>query len=161
MDTRGVFALVILLLAAVGCTVPDGGLTPADEAEIRGLVEQWDQNTLAGRTMDNLDLLADDAAELLATARVGKEAIRERWEGFVADEVYLSANTVVREMAGFGDLAYVWAEFEYSFRQDGEPTTHRGNVLWIMRKEAEGPWKLFRASWMSLTEGETGDAGAA
>lgn len=104
MNMRGIVAMVTLVGTAAACTVADGALTPADEAEIRGLVEQWDQNTLANRLMDNLDLMADDPAELLATARVGKEAIRQRWEGFVADEVYLSANTVLREIAGFGDL---------------------------------------------------------
>lgn len=47
----------------------------------------------------------------------------------------------------------MWAEFDYSFEQEGELTTHRGNVLWILRKEADGQWKAFRASWTSAAEG--------
>lgn len=158
MNMRGIVAMVTLVGAAGACTAADGALTPADEAEIRGLVEEWNQNILANRMMDNLDLLADDAAELLATARVGKEAIRQRWERYVADEVYVSTSTVVREIAGFGDLAYVWAEFDYSFEQAGELTTHHGNLLWILRREAGGQWKVLRASWMSAAEGAAGGA---
>jgi uncharacterized protein (TIGR02246 family) len=158
MNMRGIVTMLVLVGAAGACAVPDAGLTPADELEITELVAQWDRNTLANRVMDNLDLLADDAVELLATPRVGKEAIRQRWEGFVADEVYTSAHTQVREIAGLGDLAYVWAEFDYSFEEVGEPTTHRGNVIWIMRKDEDGRWKIYRASWMSAAVGETGEA---
>jgi hypothetical protein len=46
-------------------------------------------------------------------ARVGRQAIRERCEEFVPNNRYRNATTEIREIVGFGDLAYGWAEFAH------------------------------------------------
>jgi uncharacterized protein (TIGR02246 family) len=153
---RDIASLIVVLLAA--CTSGPDAISPItaeDEAAIRGVFAQWTRNVEANRPLDNLELIAEDAVELVPVARVGRSAIRERWLDFVNDYVYRSMTVDVKEIVGHGERAYAWAEFSSSFERLGEAMTQRGNLLWIFRKEPDGAWRLHRSSWMASTRPDT------
>jgi ketosteroid isomerase-like protein len=152
---------IVLLLVAIACAAPASQpdrLTPADEAAIRALHDEWSANAAANRFIDNLKYYADDAAELLPAPRVGMAAIRERWEGFLPDYEFTGADGTVREMGGTSEEAWVWAEFTNRYKLRGEPRIQHGNQLTILRK-LDGQWKVHRTTWQSTAVPDTAATG--
>ena len=152
---------VALPLAAMACAAPasqQDRLTPEDEAAIRALHEEWSVNATANRFIDNLKFYAEDAAELLATPRVGMPAIRERWEGFLPDYEFTGSEGTVREIGGTSEEAWVWAEFTNRYKLRGEPRIQHGNQLTILRKQ-DGIWKVYRTTWQSTAVPDTASTG--
>ena len=155
MRHRCVLGIAALALVVTACTAAPAGLTPEDEAAIRAAIERWGENVRANRLMDVLDLYSDDAVEVLATERVGKAAIRERWEGFVDRYEYETASSTANEIEGLGDLAYVRMGMESTYLYDGNPRNSYGNVLLIFRKQADGTWLISRSAWGQATAART------
>lgn len=161
MAPRSVLSALFLLIPAA-CASPAAqpvGLTAEDEAAIRAIHAQWSENAAADRFIDNLELYAPDAAELVGVARVGLPAIRERWEGFLPDYEWTASEATVKEMGGTGDEAWVWTEFTNRYKLRGEPRVQRGNQLAIMRKQPDGAWKFHRVTWQAVAAPDTASAG--
>jgi ketosteroid isomerase-like protein len=78
----------------------------------------------------------------------GRDAIRE-WMAGMPTLTDFTAPVV--EVVGYGDLAYVRGTFEVTMSGPGLPgvMTERGKYLSILRKQADGTWKLAIDIWNS------------
>jgi uncharacterized protein (TIGR02246 family) len=155
MTTSRTCLMLALALGLAACgfqVAEEHRLTAQDEAAIRAVFERWEENVSANRFMENLDLLTEDAAELLANPRVGKPAIRERWEGIMDAYVFKTAEVRIVEIAGLGDVAYAWAEFNQTYDLRDQSRIQHGNMLAILRQEPDGSWRILRSSWMGAAQ---------
>jgi ketosteroid isomerase-like protein len=155
MTSRTILTFAVLLAAAACNTQPAATFTAEDEVAIRAVLDQWASNTTANRFMENLDLYTEDSAELLATPREGKSAIRERWGGFADDLQFTDSDLNVREIIGMGDVAYTWIEFSNTYEADGEPWVQSGTWMVLFRRSPEGVWRIHRNMWNATTSADT------
>jgi len=149
MRHRCVSGIAALALVVAACTAAPAGLTPEDEAAIRAVVDRYSDDWAANRIAESLDVFAEDAVEVISTARIGKTAIRERWQAFIDRYVYETVNTNVEEIVGRGDLAYIWLSFEHTHLYNGNPMEGHGNMLWILRKQEDGGWLVSHSAGSS------------
>ena len=115
-----------------------------DEQAIRDVVQQWMTATKAGDTAAVLDLMTDDVLFLTAGAEpFGKAAFRERSEALRNVEIDGQAETL--EVEVFGDRAWIRNRLEMTMTPaNGEPQRRAGQTLTILKKGADGRWRLFR-----------------
>ena len=143
--TVSVLAVVAILLIA-GTRPQIQQITDADKAAIRTVFDQWAEHRRSNRAEDSLDLLTEDVVEITSAAREGQTAIAERWAQWEPSEW----DQTMKELYGLGDLAYAWIEFSaVSSYQGREPRNHLGNLLCILRKQANGSWLISRFSFNS------------
>ena len=147
----------LVLFCTVGCSqqVPQPQFTAEDEAAIQAVLDQWKENILDGNVLANLDFYADDAVELLRRPRVGLDEIRTRWESFVDRYEYTAFNIEIREVLGFGDYAFAWAQWEDSYLYDGAPRVSNGTMSLLLQRGDDGAWKFYRTAWMSASAADT------
>lgn len=156
MKTGALLGLAAVLFV-VSCTPQQPAATAAtftdqDAADIRESVDAWVANTAANRYLDNLDLYAEDAVDLLTPPVEGKSAIRERWESSLPHYQYEGATAQVREIVGLGDNAYAWVQFKDSALYDGEPRVRDGNWMVLFRKGEDGTWRIYRNLWSARVQ---------
>lgn len=115
-----------------------------DERAIRELVEMWMNATNSGDLATVLDLMADDV--LFMTPRgepFGKEEFRTRSESL--KDVEMDGRAEIREIEVLGDWAWIRNHIDVSMRPPSEAPQHRsGYTLTILKKGADGRWRLFR-----------------
>ena len=126
------------------------GLSDDDLAAIRGVFENHRENVLAGNWSADLDLYTEDAVRLppFGAAVQGRTAIAE--ELFAIDTVLaFEMNTI--EIDGRGDLAYVWNTYTLSAIPVGseERVAADGKSILILRRDADGSWRIHRVIWNS------------
>jgi len=155
MTCRTILTAAVLLGAAACSTQPAATFTAEDEVAIRAVLDQWASNTAANRFMENLDLYTEDSAELLATAREGESAIRERWDGFADQLQFTDSDLIVREIIGMGDMAYAWIGFSNKYEADGEPWVQSGSWMILFRRSPEGAWRIHRNMWSATTRADS------
>ncbi len=147
-------ASVLLLAVLTACSQTQvaetsPGLTAEDEAAIRALITQWDRNVVEDFPA-NADLYTDDYVEMRATAVEGREAARELYAGFTFD--WTESVTTVREIEGRGDLAYLWTESATRYTNaNGVAMLQNASNLWVLRKGADGQWRVARSGWQSAS----------
>ncbi|HET7576621.1 MAG TPA: SgcJ/EcaC family oxidoreductase [Sphingomicrobium sp.] len=115
-----------------------------DEAAIRDLVDRWMAASRAGDTEAVLDLMTDDVL-FTVTGRepFGKEAFRAASEAMRG--LQLDGRAEIEEMEVFGDRAWIRNRIELTLTPpEGEPLRRSGYTLTILRKDADGRWRLFR-----------------
>lgn len=102
-------------------------------------------------------ILADDALFMPPNSRPRSGADLRRWlgeflEGFAVEWVSFRHLEVVVD----GHHAYHGYEYEWQVtpRLGGEVITGRGNGLHVLRREAEGSWKIIREIWNSSPAGD-------
>jgi len=142
--------LLIPLLAVAGCqsnSPPTAHDEAADIAAIKLYDEQWQKALAAGDAETLRDLTAEDhitfptnmppfvgrAANYEANSKwLAKTTVREHW--------------VPRDLVVTGDWAYECGYFTAEMQQkSGGATTHfSGNYLRILRRQADGSWKMIR-----------------
>jgi len=123
----------------------------ADLAAIEKLHQQDIAATLSRDAVALTDLWTDDAIRLGPgqPAEVGKAAIRasnERWSARPGLKV-LTFVPETRDLTVWDGWAVEWGYFTGSYVEspDGEPKQMRGARLWVLKKLADGSWKVFRA----------------
>lgn len=115
-----------------------------DEQAIRELVDTWMAASKAGDTETVLDLMTDDVLFLTAGREpFGKEQFRSQSEAL--KHVTMDGRAEVKEVDVRGDLAWIRNHIDLTITPvQGEPTRRSGDTLTILRKGADGRWRLFR-----------------
>lgn len=123
----------------------------ADRAAIEKLHLQDIAAVLSRDPVALTDLWTEDAIRLAPgqPAEVGKEAIREsnaRWSARPGLTV-LTYVPDTKDLTISDGWAVEWGYFDASYVESpgGEPKQIRGARLWVLKKLADGNWKLFRA----------------
>jgi uncharacterized protein (TIGR02246 family) len=115
-----------------------------DETAIRELVESWMAASRAGDTSAVLDLMTDDVLFTVAGREpFGKDEFRAASESM--RDLQLDGRAEIDEMEVFGDRAWIRNRIELTLTPpEGEPLHRSGYTLTILRKDADGRWRLFR-----------------
>lgn len=115
-----------------------------DERAIRELVETWMEASKAGDIATVLDLMTDDVVFMTAGGEpFGKEEFRVSSESM--KDMEMDGRADVRELEVSGDWAWARTHIELTMRPpDAEPIRRSGYTLTILKKSADGRWRLFR-----------------
>ena len=118
-----------------------------DEQDIRQLIELWLSATQAGDVDSVLSLMSDDAMFLSAGQQpmVGREAFARGLTKVLSENV-IESNSEIAEIVVCGDLAYCRTRLAVTITsKHGQlPMLRNGDTLSILRKEADGKWRLTR-----------------
>ena len=135
--------MAICLGFSVGCQRP-AGLSEADRTAIRQLGETDMKMKNAKDWMGDLTLYTQDAIVLPPNqaAVQGKAAIQACKEAFPPFSNFQEQSL---EIEGQGDLAYDRGTYSMTVTPPGAaPIEDRGKYLTILRKQADGSWKVAR-----------------
>jgi uncharacterized protein (TIGR02246 family) len=115
-----------------------------DERQIRAMVAQWMAASIAGDVSAMLELMTDDAIFLTpGAAPFGKQAFAAAAQGM--KDVRMTGRCDIQEIEVLGDRAYIRNHIEISLsKTDGPPRRMSGDTLGILRKGADGRWRLSR-----------------
>lgn len=115
-----------------------------DERAIRELIDTWMAASKAGDTATVLDLMTDDVVFTVPGREpFGKQAFAAASQDMTG--VRIDGKSEIRELRVLGDWAYLRNYLEISATPPGGSTTQRaGYTLTIVRKEADGRWRLAR-----------------
>ena len=127
-----------------------------DETAIRQLVETWMAASRSGDAAAILDLMTDDAVFMIPGQEpFGKDAFAAASEG-LADVKMEGTNEIV-ELKVLGDWAYIRNRIDISVTPTGGASIRRtGYTLTLLRKEADGRWRLARDANLMVTQDEPG-----
>ena len=123
-----------------------------DEQAIRDLVETWMSATKAGDAATVLDLMSDDVVFMVPGAEpFGKEAFAAALKGL--GMMTIEGRSDIHELAVLGDIAYLRNRIEMTATApDGKATRRSGWTLTILRKGADGRWRLSRDANLLTTQ---------
>ncbi|MBI1980001.1 MAG: SgcJ/EcaC family oxidoreductase [Methylocystis sp.] len=124
-----------------------------DERAIRELVDAWMVSSKAGDLPAVLDLMTDDVVFMTPGGTpFGKAAFAAVSEGMKS--VSLEGRSEIQELKVFGDWAYLrnYVEMTVTPSDVGAPARRSGYTLTILRKEADGRWRLARDANLMATE---------
>jgi uncharacterized protein (TIGR02246 family) len=115
-----------------------------DERAIRELITRWLDASKIGDTATVLSLMTDDAVFMVPGREpFGKEAFHR-----TSDEmqgVRIDGTSDIRELRVLGEWAYMRTHITVTMTPPaGEAVTRSGYTLTILRKEADGQWRLAR-----------------
>src|SRR5262245_44752625 len=115
-----------------------------DERAIRDLVATWMEASRAGDLDTVLGLMADDVVFMVPGQRpFGKAAFRATSEGM--KNLRIDGKSDIQELQVLGDWAYLRNYLEVMVTPPGsKPMRRSGYTLTILRKEADGRWRLAR-----------------
>lgn len=115
-----------------------------DERAIRDLVSTWMTASQAGDTKTVLDLIADDAVFMVPGQEpFGKEAFSAASQRM--KDIRMSGISEIRELRILGGWAFLRTHITVTMTPPGgEPARRSGYTLTIVRKDADGRWRLFR-----------------
>ena len=115
-----------------------------DERAIRDLVATWMAASKAGDHDTVLGLMTDDVVFMVPGREpFGKEAFAAASQGMQGMRIEGTSDIV--ELQGLGDWAYIRNRLNVTITPPGgSPTTRSGYTLTILRKEADGRWRLAR-----------------
>ncbi len=123
------------------------------QADAKRVLEVIDEEVNAVRTGDvqaYLEILADDAVFMPPnqTSRAGEELriwLREFLEAFTVK--WLKFEHLDTEIEG--DLAYHTYAYSWQVtpRVGGEPTVAQGKGMHVLRRQADGAWRVVREIW--------------
>lgn len=115
-----------------------------DELAIRSVVETWMSATQAGDLAVVLDLMTDDVIFMTPGAEpFGKAAFAAAFGNM--KNLRIDGRSDIREIQILADWAYIRNHIEMSATPDsGKVMRRSGYTLTILRKEADGRWRLAR-----------------
>jgi uncharacterized protein (TIGR02246 family) len=93
-------------------------------------------------------LFTNDGTRYLpnAPAAIGNEAVRSSYQA-IFDQFILKLNSVeVMEVEAVGEWAFARGSFTLTLRPKagGEPIEDTGNWLTVLKRQADGAWKIYR-----------------
>jgi uncharacterized protein (TIGR02246 family) len=115
-----------------------------DERAIRDLVETWMEASKAGDIAAVLDLMTDDVLFMTAGQEpFGKDEFEAN--SVAMEDAKVEGRAEVREVEVAGEWAWARTHIEVAMTPPGgEPVRRSGHTLSILRKGADGSWRLFR-----------------
>lgn len=115
-----------------------------DERAIRQLVETWMTASRAGDTATVLSLMCDDVVFMVPGQEpFGKQAFAA--SSSAMQDAKIEGKSDIQELRVMGDWAYLRNRLEITVTPPaGAPTRRTGYTLTILRKEADGRWRLAR-----------------
>ncbi len=124
-----------------------------DERAIRDLIDTWMAASTAGDTATMLSLMTDDVVFTVPGREpFGKEAFAAAAQDMQG--VRIEGSSEIRELRVLGDWAYLRSYLEMSVTPPGGDAMRRsGYTLTILRKEADGKWRLARDANMLTPKG--------
>lgn len=118
-----------------------------DEQAIHQLIETWLSATRAGDIDTVLNLMSDDAMFMSAgqPPMIGREAFARGLTKVLSENV-IESTSEIAEVVVCGDLAYCRTRLTVTFtsKHGNLPILRNGDTLSILRKEADGKWRLTR-----------------
>lgn len=116
-----------------------------DERAIRDLIETWMKATKSGDTATVLDLMTEDVVFMVP----GHEPFGKQTFAAASGDmkgIRIDGEAKVIELEVMGERAWVRTHIKVAMSMPGEvrPMRRSGYVLSIMRKEADGKWRLAR-----------------
>jgi len=146
--------LVLSLALTTAAACAQGGRTEAPPTQIESFNQKFEDAT---RRMDNaaiMDLWVEDGITLLPSTKpvIGKAAIAAMMNAVTAqikgahmDKFELRCSAI--EVSG--DMATEWCnEHQIIIMPDGKPPFDgRGKMLLVLRRGADGKWRLLREMW--------------
>jgi uncharacterized protein (TIGR02246 family) len=123
-----------------------------DERQIRELVEGWMAATKAGNLPSVLALMTDDVMFITpGRPPFGKKEFAAHSEQM--RDMKMDGGCEVQEVEVFGNRAYVRNHIHITLTKQGEPPMRlSGYTLGILRKEADGHWRLARDANLVMPE---------
>ncbi|SCB12608.1 YybH family protein [Rhizobium multihospitium] len=115
-----------------------------DEKAIRKVVETWTAASKAGDTATVLRLMTDDVIFMVPGQQpFGKEAFAAASKGM--EGMKMEGTSEIIELQVLGDWAYIRNHIDMTVTPPGGDAVHRsGYTLTLLRKEADGEWRLAR-----------------
>jgi uncharacterized protein (TIGR02246 family) len=118
-----------------------------DEQEIRTLVETWLQATREGNIDKVLDLMTEDVVFLVPgqPPMAGRQAFGAALRSVLGQHA-IESTSEIDEIAVFGDVAYCRSRLQVTVtrKHDNLPMLRKGHALSILRRCADGKWRLAR-----------------
>jgi uncharacterized protein (TIGR02246 family) len=118
-----------------------------DEQEIRELIERWLQATREGNVDQVLDLMTEDVVFMVPgqPPLVGRQAFAQALRSVLGQHA-VESTSEIDEIAVCGDIAYCRSRLEVTVRRkhDNLPMLRKGHALSILRRCADGKWRLAR-----------------
>lgn len=124
-----------------------------DERAIRDLVDTWFAASKAGDIPTVLDLMTDDVIFMVpGQPPFGKKAFAAASQG----NVQIEGACDIQEVQVLGDWAYLRNHIRLTVTPPGgNPAVRRsGYTLTILRKDADGRWRLARDANLLVAEAE-------
>ena len=123
------------------------------EADTAAINKLYNRATLACSTGDAelyLSVFTEDAVVMApgSPAVIGKEELRPIIEGLFG-LFDLELPYTMDEVGVTGDKAFARSSFQYSMtpKEGGETTTSAGKELDILKRQADGSWKIYIQCW--------------
>ena len=129
-----------------------------DERAIRTLIDTWMKASTADDVATVLSLMADDVIFMVPGQKpFGKAEFAAMSAGM--KNVAFAGKSVIQEIRVLGDWAYLRNYLEVTMTPPGgaQPVRRSGSTLSILRKEADGRWRLTRdANLLAVDAGDSG-----
>jgi uncharacterized protein (TIGR02246 family) len=115
-----------------------------DERAIRTLIDTWMAASRAGDTATVLSLMTDDVLFMVPGREpFGKQEFAAAAQGMQGATI--DGKSEIVELKVLGDWAYLRGRLQVAMTPPGGNPIHRsGYTLTILRKEADGKWRLAR-----------------
>jgi uncharacterized protein (TIGR02246 family) len=118
-----------------------------DEQQIRNLIETWLRATREGDVDTVLTLMTEDVVFLVPGQRpmVGRHAFGEALRAVLGKHA-VESKSDIDEISVFGDVAYCRTRLSVTVtsKHDNTPMLRTGHTLSILRRGADGKWRLAR-----------------
>jgi uncharacterized protein (TIGR02246 family) len=155
MKIRKVLPVVSLLLVCPAIRAAGGSLSADDIAKIKRVHSKYEEAWLQGDADGVRALFTEDCVLLPPhgdTARIGQKGLNEYWFSPNAPSTRITKLLVTpQSIGGDGEIAYVWGTDEVAWTtvQSGKTTSasHKGIFLNVLRKQADGEWKMSHHMW--------------
>jgi uncharacterized protein (TIGR02246 family) len=124
-----------------------------DERAIRNLIATWMSASQAGDTDTVLSLMTDDVVFMVPGQEpFGKAAFASASQDMQG--IRMEGTSEIRELQVLGDWAYLRGHLQVSMTTPAGNTTRRaGYTLTILRKGADGKWRVARdANLLTIQE---------
>jgi uncharacterized protein (TIGR02246 family) len=142
--------LLFISFFFLNCSQPDRVDVEADITEINGLFNQANLACSTGDAELYLSLFTEDAVVMPteAPAIKGKEELRPLIEGLFS-MFDLELPYTVEKVEVLRDWAFVRSSFRYFMtpKEGGETTIRVGKELDILKRRADGSWKIYTQCW--------------
>ena len=147
--------LLPLILLGMACQSteteqPARTSTAPDVEALRELVRQYDTGVNSNNLDDVMAFYADDAVQMPPDEPVviGKEGIRSRGEPFYEINTD-KLESKVEDIQVSGDWAFLQISYTESWtpKEGGDTTTDIGKWVLILKRQADGSWKIATEIW--------------